>query len=89
MLYLYYYLYIYFFSYHEVLACQAYRVDGALDVDGGFFLRAVGIREVHLSASSLHDVLNIAAIASHHSKVVLGRDVQLCADRNGTGQTSS
>lgn len=78
-------LFVWFF-YHEVLTCQTHRVDGALDIDGGFFLRAVRIREVHLSAGSLHDVLDVAAVASHHGQMVLGRNVQLSADGNGARQ---
>lgn len=72
--------------YHEVLACQAYGVDGALDIDGRLLLRAVGIREVHLGAGSLHDVLDVGAVAAHHGKMVLGGDVQLCAHGDGTRQ---
>lgn len=75
-------------THHEVLACQADGLDGALDVDGGFLLGAVGVGEVDLGARPLGDVLDVAAIAAHHEEVVLGRDVQVGADRDGACQAA-
>lgn len=70
-------------THHQVLPGQAHRLDGALNVDGGFLLGAVGVREVDLSAGSLGDVLDVAAVAALHEEVVLGCDVQVSADRGG------
>lgn len=74
--------------YHEVLPCQADRLDGALDVDGGFLLRAVGVGEVDLGPRPLGDVLDVAAVATLHEEVVLGSDVQVGGDRDGAGQAA-
>lgn len=56
-----------------------------MNVDGGLLLGAVGVREVDLSASSLRDVLDVAAVAALHEEVVLGCDVQVSADGDGAG----
>lgn len=75
-------------THHEILPCKADRFDGPLNVDGGFFLRAVGVGKVDLRSRSLGDVLDVAAIASLHEKVVLRCDVQVGGDREGARQTS-
>lgn len=75
-------------TYHEVLPCQADRLDGALDVDGGLLLWAVGVGEVDLSSRPLGDVLDVAAVAALHEEVVLGSDVQVGGDGDGAGQAA-
>lgn len=75
-------------TYHEVLSGQADRLDGALDVDGGLLLRAVGVGEVDLGSCPLGDVLDVAAVAALHEEVVLGSDVQMGGDRDGGGQAA-
>lgn len=75
-------------SHHQVLASQTHRVNGSLQVDGGLLLWAVGVWEVDLRSCALHDVLDVAAVAAHHEEVVLGRNVKLRADRDGTGQVA-
>lgn len=75
-------------TYHEVLPCQADRLDGALDVDGGLLLRAVGVGEVDLGSRPLGDVLDVAAVAALHEEVVLGSDVQVGGDGDGAGQAA-
>lgn len=67
-------------THHQVLPCQADRLNCALNVDCGFLLGAAGVREVDLGTSSLGDVLDVAAIAAFHEQVVLGCDVQVSAD---------
>lgn len=67
-------------THHEVLPCQADRFNSALNVDCGFLLGAVGVREVDLGSRSLGDVLDVAAIAALHEEVVLGCDVQVSGD---------
>lgn len=67
-------------THHEVLPCQADRFNGALNVDCGFLLGAVGVREVDLGSRSLGDVLDVASIATLHEEVVLGCDVQVGGD---------
>lgn len=75
-------------TYHEVLPCQADRLDGALDVDGGFLLGAVGVGEVDLGSRPLGDVLDVAAVAALHEEVVLGCDVQVGGDGDGARQAT-
>lgn len=75
-------------TYHEVLPRQADRLDGALDVDGGLLLRAVGVGEVDLGSRPLGDVLDVAAVAALHEEVVLGSDVQVGGDGDGAGQAA-
>jgi len=62
------------------LPCEAHGFNGALNVDSGFFLGAVGVREVDLGSCLLGDVLDVAAIATLHEKVVLWCDVQVGGD---------
>lgn len=76
-------------THHEVLPCQADRFDGALDVDRGFLLGAVGVGEVNLGSRSLGDVLDVAAVAALHEEVVLRRDVQVGGDGDGARQAAS
>lgn len=76
-------------THHEVLPCQADRFYGALNVDCGFLLGAVGVREVDLGSCSLCDVLDVAAIAALHEEVVLGCDVQVSCNRDGACQATS
>ena len=75
-------------SHHEVLACQADGVDGALHVDRGLLLQAARVGEVDLGAAALHDVLEVGAVAAHHEEVVLRGDVQLRAHRDGARQAA-
>lgn len=67
-------------TYHEVLARQADRLDGALDVDSRFLLGAVRVGEVDLGSCSLGDVFDVAAVTAHHEEVVLRGDVQVGTD---------
>lgn len=67
-------------THHEVLPCQAHRFNCALNVDCGFLLGAVGIREVDLGSGSLGDVLDVAAVAPLHEEMVLGCDIQVSGD---------
>lgn len=76
-------------THHEILPCEADRVDGPLDVDCGYFLWAAGVRKMDLCSSPLGDVLDVVAVASLHEKVVLRCDVQVGGDRDGARQTSS
>lgn len=75
-------------THHEVLPCQADRLDGALNVDCRFLLGAVGVREVDLGTCPLGDVLDVAAVAALHEEVVLRRDVQVGGDRDGACQAT-
>lgn len=59
-----------------------------MNVDCGLLLGAVGVREVDLSACPLGDVLDVAAVSALHEEVVLGRDVQVGADRDGAREAS-
>lgn len=74
--------------YHEILPCQTDRLDGALEVDGGFLLWVAGVRKVDLRPCSLHDMFDVAPVPAHHEEVMLGRDVQLCAHGDGRCQAS-
>ena len=66
-------------TYHQLLPSQVNVVDATCDRDVALLqagnVRIAGVREHDLSASALHDHLQIAALLPQHDAVVLRRDL--------------
>ena len=70
-------------AYHQEVPGDDDRVHGARDEDGALPLGAAGVREVNGGPRALHDLLDVQPAASAHELVVLGRDLDLGAHREG------
>lgn len=83
------------FTYHQLLSSRTHSVDVSLYVDGGAAGLRGGMRvrvdlgEMYMGSRALGDELDVCAIAAQKKEVVLGCNVQVCANQHRAGQRPS
>lgn len=78
--------------YHKLLSSRTYGINAALYVDSraaSVCVVSVELGEVYMGSSALVNVLDIGSVAAQKKVVVLGCDVQLCADQHWASQRPS
>lgn len=68
--------------YHKLLSSRTHGINAALYVDSRAAGVCVELGEVYMGSSALVNVLDVGSVSAQKEMVVLGCDVQLCADQH-------